>query len=348
MRAIQYLGVGDVARTDVPAPVATPGRVLVRVAAAGICHTDVHFRASLVPAIPLGTVLGHEIAGTVAELGEGVTSCAVGDRVIVHPVWSCGRCGQCVAGRTNACLSTAGRLTPPPVPGVSVDGGLADYVAVPATALVAADGLDPTFAATLTDAGLVPYHSINGVRDLLRPGSCALVIGIGGLGQFAVEILRRSTTARIIAVDVRPEALDDVRDTADHSLLATDDDLAEKVLRTTGGHGADVVLDFVGTTTTLALAGAVVAPYGAIRVPGQGNGTFQFETDRTTTTLPRGATISRPYSGTRQDLVDLVALARTRPLNTRIRRYEFDDAVSALDDLDNGRLSGRAVIVIAD
>ena len=339
MRAIQYLGAGHVARTEVPTPVATAGQVLVQVTAAGICHTDVHFRASPQPAIPVGTVLGHEIAGTVASLGEGVVSWAVGDEVIVHPVWSCGRCRQCVAGRTNACLST------PPVPGVSVDGGLADLVAVPATALVAATGLDPAFAATLTDAGLVPYHSINAVRDLLRPGSCAVVIGIGGLGQFAVEILHHTTTASVIAVDVRKQALEEVR--ADHTFLATDDDIEKKVLRAAGGHGADVVLDFVGTTRTLALAGAIVAPYGAIRVPGQGGGTFPFETARTTTTLARGATIGRPYSGTRQDLVDLVALTRTRALDVRIKHYAFADALSALDDLAHGRLFGRAVVDIA-
>lgn len=346
MRAIQYLGAGNVARTEVPTPVATPGHVLLRVVAAGICHTDVHFRASPVPTIPIGTILGHEIAGTIAGLGAGVTSCAVGDQVIVHPVWSCGRCRQCVAGRTNACLNTAGRLTTPPVPGVSTNGGLADHVAVPATALVPANGLDPAFAATLTDAGLVPYHSINAVRDLLRPGSCAVVIGIGGLGQFAIEILRQTTTARVIAVDVRQQALDKVRSTVDHAVLATADDIAEKVLRATGKHGAEVVLDFVGSTTTLALAGAVVAPYGAIRVPGQGDGTFPFETARTTTTLPRGATISRPYSGTQQDLVDLVDLARTHPLNTHITRYGFDQTLTALDDLENGRIVGRAVVIM--
>ncbi|MGW4127220.1 zinc-binding dehydrogenase [Amycolatopsis japonica] len=121
----------------------------------------------------------------------------------------------------------------------------------------------------------------------------------------------------------------------------------ENVLRATGMHGAELVLDFVGSTTTLALAGAVVAPYGAIRVPGQGGGTFPFETARTTTTLPRGTTISRPYSGTHQDLVDLVALARTHPLDIHITRYEFDRALSALDDLEHGHIAGRAVIVMA-
>lgn len=346
MWAIQYLGVGKVHYTEVPRPGLSPGRVLVRVAAAGICQTDVHFRASGELALPPGTVLGHEIAGSVAGVAEDVTSFAVGDQVVVHPIWSCGACRQCFAGRENACLNTASRLSPPPVPGVSVDGGLAEYVVVPASALVPADALDPAFAATLTDAGLVPYHSINAARDLLRPGSSAVVIGLGGLGQFAVAILRAMTAATVIGLDVKEDALAAVRDKVDYAFLSTEGDIVERVLKAAGGHGADFVLDLVGTTATLGLAGSVVAPYGAIRVPGQGGGTLRFETARTTTTLPRGATISRPYSGTFQDLVELVSLARTGLLDVRITRYRFDRALDAFDDLEGGRVTGRAVVVM--
>lgn len=346
MRAVQYLGVGKVRHTEVPRPGLSPGRVLVRVAAAGICQTDVHFRASGKLAIPPGTVLGHEIAGSVAGVAEDVTSFAAGDQVVVYPIWSCGACRRCLAGRENACLNTASRLSPPPVPGVSVDGGLAEYVVVPASALVPADGLDPAFAATLTDAGLVPYHCVNAARDLLGPGSSAVVIGLGGLGQFAVAILRALTAATVIGLDVKEDALAAVRDKVDYAFLSTEGDIVARVLRAAGGHGADFVLDLVGTTATLGLAGSVVAPYGAVRVPGQGGGTLRFETDRTTTTLPRGATISRPYSGTFQDLVELVRLARTGLLDTRITRYRFDRALDAFDDLEGGRVTGRAVVVM--
>src|ERR1700722_6517429 len=147
MRAIQYLGVHKVSPTEVAKPAATPGHALVKVLAAGVCQTDVHMRASAVEAIPAGTVLGHEIAGTIAELNDQDTRLAVGQQVVVYPVWSCGVCRMCVAGRENACLNTAARMYPAPTPGVSVDGGLAEYVSVPLSALVPADGLDPAFAA---------------------------------------------------------------------------------------------------------------------------------------------------------------------------------------------------------
>jgi alcohol dehydrogenase, propanol-preferring len=346
MLAIQYEGVGTVALAEVPVPTISPGMALIRVSAAGICQTDVHFRANKEAALPLGTVLGHEIAGRVITVAGQIGDVEVGQQVVVHPVWSCRRCRQCLAGQENACQNTSGRLLSPPCPGVSADGGLAEFVAAPTSALLAADDLDPAFAAVLTDAGLVPYHSINAVRDLLRPGAAVLVIGVGGLGQLAVSILRAVSACRIIAVDVRAEALAAVRDSVDHSFLASDPDIANALLGCAGAYGPDVVLDFVGSTETMRLAGAVVAPYGAIRVPGQSGGSFSFETVRSTHAIPRGATINRPYSGTYQDLADLIQLARTGRLEINIKRYALENAVQAFDDLAAGKIVGRAVVVM--
>lgn len=346
MRAIQYLGVNDVAQTEVEKPSVTAGHALVKVAAAGLCQTDIHVRASSVQMLPTGVVLGHEIAGTIVETADDVENFAVGDLIIVHPVWSCGSCRQCIAGRENACLNTGGRLMPAATPGVSVNGGMAEYVAVPASALVPAGDLDPAFAAVLSDAGIVPYHSINAARDLLRPGSTAVVIGIGGLGQFAVEILRAITGARIIALDVKEEALAAVRDKVDHTFMSDDPEVANKVLQAAGGYGPDFVLDLVGNSATLELDGAIVAPYGAIRVPGLSDGVFEFETSQMATSLPWGASLTRPYSGTHQDLHDLVALARTGRLAANLTRYDFDQALQAFDDLEAGKINGRAVIVM--
>jgi propanol-preferring alcohol dehydrogenase len=260
-----------------------------------------------------GVVLGHEIAGRVVEVAGGIENLSPGDLVAVHPVWSCGRCRQCVAGRENACLRTGGRMFPAATPGISVNGGMAEFVAVPASALVQANGVDPALAAVLPDAGLVPYHSINAASDLLRPGSTAVIIGVGGLGPFSSD--------------------------------ATD--AAERVLEAAGGYGADFVLDLVGNATTLKLAGDVVAPYGAIRVPGLGDGLFEFETSQLATSLPWGASITRPYSGTHQDLHDLVALAKTHAIDVNLVRYSFDDALTAFDDLEAGTINGRAVIVMS-
>lgn len=346
MRAIQYLGVHRVEHTIVPRPNVEPGHVLLRVEAAGICQTDIHLRASPEQMIPSGVVLGHEIAGRVVETADDVENLSPGDLVAVHPVWSCGRCRQCVAGRQNACLRTGGRMFPAATPGISVDGGMADFVAVPASALVEANGVDPGFAAVLPDAGLVPFHSINAAKEVLRPGATAVVIGMGGLGQFAVELLRTLTSVRIIALDIKEAALGMVRDKVDHTFFADDPHAAERVLEAAGGYGADFVLDLVGNSATLKLAGDVVAPYGAIRVPGLGDGVFEFETSQLSLSLPWGASISRPYSGTHQDLHDLVALAKTHAIEINLVRYSFDDALSAFDDLEAGKINGRAVITM--
>lgn len=346
MRAIQYRGIGEVAETAVGNPTITPGHVMLRVTAAGVCQTDIHIRSSKQQLIPSGIVLGHEIAGNIVEMASDVESFTVGQQVIVHPVWSCGVCRQCVAGRENACLNTGGRMFPASTPGVSVNGGMAEFVSVPVSALVPADGLDPALAAVLPDAGLVPYHSINAARDLLRPGSTAVIIGIGGLGQFAVELLSTLTGVRIVALDVKEGALAAVREKVTHAFLSNDPDVANKVLEAAGGYGADFVLDLVGNSATLKLAGAIVAPYGAIRVPGLGDGVFEFETSQLETSLPWGASITRPYSGTHQDLHDLVALARAGRISANLTRYSFNDGLKAFDDLEAGKINGRAVIVM--
>lgn len=348
MKAIQYLGPKHVELRDVPRPALKPGHAVVKVQAAGVCQTDVHMRASEQQMLPTGLVLGHEIAGVIAEVADGATGLEVGDSVVVHPVWSCGVCRQCAAGRENACLNTSARMAPAPTPGVSVDGGLAEYIVVPESALVPADGLDPVYAAALTDAGLVPYHSIQATRDLLRPGSSAVVIGIGGLGQYAVRLLAQLTGVKIIALDVKQEALDAIRDSVDHVFRSDDPDVTTQVLRAAGGYGADVVLDLVGNSATLALDGAIVAPYGAIRVPGLSDGVFEFETSQLAMSLPWGASLTRPYSGTHQDLRDLVELARVRDIGIQVTKYEFADALRAFDDLEAGRITGRAIVVLDD
>ena len=346
MRAIQYLGVNRVESTEVRRPTITPGHVLLRVAAAGICQTDIHVRAASEQMVPSGVVLGHEIAGHVVELADGVDGPSIGDLVVVHPVWSCGRCRQCVAGRQNACLDTGGRIYPAATPGISIDGGLAEFITVPASALVPADGLDPAFAAVLPDAGLVPYHSINAAKEELRPGSTAVVIGMGGLGQFAVELLRTLTSVRIIALDVKAAALEAVRHKVDYTFVSSSSDLAEQVMEAAGGYGADFVLDLVGNSETLKLAAAVIAPYGSIRVPGLSDGVFEFETSQLSTSLPWGASLTRPYSGTYQDLHDLVALAKTGQIDIKLIRYNFDEALKAMDDLEAGNINGRAVVMM--
>ena len=347
MKALKYRGVHDIGFVDVPIPEPGPGQVRLKVTACGVCHTDISFKNSAEIAVEPGLTLGHEIAGQVECLGPGVLSPQIGTSVVVHTIWSCGTCRQCVRGRQNACLSTNSRLVPPQGPGTRFDGGMAEYVIAPVTSLVEAEGLVPELAAVLPDAATVPYHAIYSCRDLLTPGATALIIGVGGLGQFAVSLLRAVTSARIVAVDLRDAALETVRSQVDAVLNSQSEDLTAQVVTAAGGHGPDLVLDFVGTDATLGLATSVVAPYGTVWVPGQAGGRFTIDTDRRSTAIPRGASIvSRPYGGTRQNLTDVVSLAANGLISAPLTTYAFEDALQAFDDLDAGRVVGRAVLTM--
>ncbi|MFJ6852479.1 alcohol dehydrogenase catalytic domain-containing protein [Streptomyces sp. NPDC091271] len=347
MKAVQLLEPAKVELTEVPVPEIGPSEVLLKVRAAGVCQTDVHFRHLEEEAVPRGTVLGHEIAGEVASAGAAVTGWEPGDAAVVYPCWGCGTCRMCLAGRHNMCRRTGGRFISPPTPGVSRDGGMAEYVAVPAWALVPIGDLDPALAAPLADAALVPYHSVHAVKDLLVPGSTAVIIGAGGLGQMAAQILRALTSAQVIALDVNDDALTAVRDEVDATLRSDSSTVVTDVLALTGGYGAEVVFDFVGRDSTMALAAGLVAPGGAIRFIGLSNGVYRFTAGSGVTDLPWEVSVTRPYSGTIGELADIVALAHAGKIRPQVRRFPFDQALKALEELEAGRIRGRAVLTVA-
>jgi alcohol dehydrogenase, propanol-preferring len=344
MRAVTFAEPGRVEIAEVPDPVPGPGEVLVQVLAAGLCHTDIHIRRGLDRRAKPTMILGHEIAGIIAAASDGEARWSVGDRVVVYPLWACGRCAPCTAGQQNACQGTGDRRRTPPTPGVSVNGGMADLVAVPADCLVEIGQLAPSVAATMTDAALSPYASINAVREHLTPGAWAVVIGVGGLGSMAVQILRATSAAKIVAIDQSVEALANMRPWVDDARQADEPGLSRKVLEQTGGYGARVVFDFVGADTTLALATDVVAPFGAIQVSGMIGGSVRLTADATCR-LPRGASITpRMFGGTRAELGDVLRLAEATALVPNITEYPFEAAVQAFDDLEAGRIHGRAVL----
>lgn len=211
--------------------------------------------------------LGHETAGYVAALGENVSGLSENDAVLVNFVWACGVCRACIAGRDNVCLA-AGRLGMPPCPGLGLEGGMADYIKVDARHLHPLGSLDPIVAAPLADAGLTPMHAINGARHRLTPGSTAVVLGVGGLGHMAVQILAATTGVRIIAVDVSEQKLEHAKMLGADITLVSDGTTAQKILDLTEGYGADSVFDFVGNQGTVELATRIIAPDGALSSSG--------------------------------------------------------------------------------
>lgn len=347
MKAVRLKRPGLVEVEEIARPEPGEGEVVLRVLAAGVCRTDCHIRNH--PLVtPAGTTLGHEIAGEIAAIGSGVTGWSHGDRVVVHPCWACHNCVQCQAGRENYCQGHGGNpRVPPPTPGVTMNGGMAEYAAVPANSIIPIGELDPAFAAILADAGLAPYHSVRTVRGRLAPGSVAVVIGLGGLGQFAVQMLKVMTPARVIGLDIAEGALAAGKTAGANEVLRSDrPDISDQVLALSGGRGADAVIDFVGTDESLRLAASVVAPFGAIQMVGLSAGMLPVDaSDISSVGLPWGVTVMKPYSGSYRDLAEVIALARDGLLQPNLQRFALDDAVAALDCLEGGRISGRAVLI---
>jgi propanol-preferring alcohol dehydrogenase len=343
MRALQLIGHRQIRVQDVADPEIASDEVLVRVGGAGLCHSDLHvFDFEGFPLVPL--TLGHETSGTVEQVGAGVEGVAVGDGVLVCLVWACGVCRPCIQGRDNACVA-AGRLGVPPAPGLSLDGGMAEYLKVKARYLEPLDGLDPVTSAPLADAALTPYHAIDGARYRLDPGSTAVVIGVGGLGHMGVQILKATTAARIVAVDTAEDKLDIARcHGADETLLA-DAQAADAILQMTDGYGADAVFDFVGVQPSVTLATQVIAPDGALRFVGLGGGTFEYGTGAMAASLPWGVDIRKSYGGTRRDQRAVLDLARAGRLTIETEQYALEDGPKAFEDLEHGRVRGRAILV---
>ncbi|HEX6444508.1 MAG TPA: alcohol dehydrogenase catalytic domain-containing protein, partial [Streptosporangiales bacterium] len=211
-----------------------------------------HWPAGSLP-YELPFTLGHEVSGSVAALGPGVDGLELGESILVYGPWGCGGCRACSIGAEHLCeRARSGRGA-----GLGRDGGLAEYMVVPSPRLtVPLDGLDPVAAAPLADAGLTPYHAVRRALGLLRPGTSAIVIGVGGLGHVAVQLLKALSSARVVAVDRRDEALElATRSGADVALPAPD---ARELRRAAGGRGAALVVDCVGSDETLRLAAAGV------------------------------------------------------------------------------------------
>ncbi|HYI62486.1 MAG TPA: alcohol dehydrogenase catalytic domain-containing protein [Acidimicrobiales bacterium] len=330
---------------EVPVPEVGPGQVLVEVAGCGLCHSDLAMAA--MPAevgralgwrVPF--TLGHETAGRVAAVGAGVGGLAVGDPVALTSPSSCGACAHCRAGRDSACPhGDTGR-------GYGRDGGLARYVRVDhPREVLPLGGLDPRHAGPLTDAGATSFHAVRRVGPALGPGAVAVVIGVGGLGGLAVQILRAVTGARVVAVDLDPARRDRARALGAHEVV---DGAAERLHRVLRGHaadgldGVDAVIDVVGTDATIAAGMRALRRGGAFVLVGAAGGGYPRPWFGG---LPREATISTVQGSARADAEAVVALAAEGRVRVDVDEYPLARVAEAYAALDAGTLTGRAVVV---
>jgi NAD+-dependent secondary alcohol dehydrogenase Adh1 len=324
---------------EVPEPTIThPLDVIVKIGGAGVCRTDLHIidgQWDAAMGTPLPYTLGHENAGWVSEIGSAVTNVAVGDTVILHPTPTCGLCHACRAGDDMHCENST-------FPGLSTDGGMAEYLLTSARACVKLDpATRPQDVAALADAGITAYHAVRKALPLLYPGTTAVVIGAGGLGHIGVQCLAALSATRIIVVDRNPDALKLAEQLGAAHTVVADGGQVDAVKELTGGNGAHVVLDFVAEQGAEMDAWNMTAPGGSDFVIGYGG----------TLTIPTLDIISTERNiignivGTYNELAELMALAQAGQVTLHTKAYPLDAAPDALADLDAGRVRGRAILV---
>ena len=340
MRAVRLHGYHQqVVVEEVPEPtISGPFDVIVRVGGAGVCRTDLHiiegqWEQAMSP--PLPYTLGHENAGWVHEVGSGVTNVQVGDTVILHPTPTCGLCRACRAGQDMHCANST-------FPGLGLDGGMAELLLTSARACVKLDpGTRPQDVAALADAGITAYHAVRKALPLLYPGTTCVVIGAGGLGHIGIQCLAALTATTVVVVDRNPAALELAGKLGATSTVVADGTHLAAVLELTGGAGADVVLDFVAEQGAENEALAMTRAGGSCFVIGYGG----------TLTVPTLDIISTERNiignivGTYNELAELMVLAQTGRVTLHTSTYPLDAAVEALEDLDAGRVRGRAILV---
>ncbi|HET8928589.1 MAG TPA: NAD(P)-dependent alcohol dehydrogenase [Microbacterium sp.] len=329
--------------TERDRPVPGAGEVLLKVAGAGACHSDVAVyhdfdESTAPPQLKPSYILGHENSGWIEELGDGVTGLNKGDAFLVYGPIGCGHCPACSRGQDTYCYNVADM--PYMATGLGRDGGMAEYMTVPARNLVPLGDADPYAAAPLSDAGLTPYHAIKlSLPRLAGGGKTALVIGLGGLGLVAVQILGALTGATVIATDMKPEAMARAEEFGAVTVPGGEGQ-AERIRELTGGQGVTAVFDFVGVGPTIALSMGVVARQGRVTIVGIAGGTYEWSFF----TAPYEVDLTSTYWGTIEELHEVAALYRAGQIVPDVDYFAMDDALEVYRKLEAGEISGRAVV----
>lgn len=341
MRAIRLVEPGRPVRERVVArPEPGPGEVLVRVAAAGICHSDAHYRSGSSPAGPLPLTLGHEAAGTVVEAGPGAPDRRRGERVCVHYLDTCGSCPECSVGEEQFCQEAT-------MLGKSREGGWAEYVRVPArNAVRLPEAIPFEHAAVMMCSSATSLHALRKAR--IEAGDRVAVFGAGGLGLSAVQLARAAGALEVFAVDVRDRPLEIARELGATPVRAGADDPAARIREATGGRGVDVAVEVAGRPSTVRDALGVLAPMGRVALVGIFSGCV--EVRPYAELIGREAELIGVSDHLLHEIPDLLEWAeqgalRLDPVVRSTVPLEAEAVNDALDRLEAFEAEGRTVIV---
>ena len=336
MRAVRYHGPKLPLRLEiVPQPEPGPGEVLVKVTAAGICHTELHFLSGLLNLGINPLTLGHEVVGKVEKVGTGVTHPRVGERVIVYYYVGCGRCGHCLVGDENLCDALQAEY------GFVTDGGFAEFVKIPArNAIPLPDGLSDEAAAPIGCGVTTAVHASALAR--LGMGDVVLVYGVGAVSYGLIQ-LAALAGAEVIAVSRTTAKLAKAKQLgAAHTIGATEGKVAERVRELTHGHGADVVFELVATKESMAACTAAIAKRGRLVFIGYSEDSYTVHPIQLVITE---ASVMGSVGNTLGELVRAVDLVASGKVQTVVDRVlplaEFQQGIDALA---KGELIGRVVL----
>ena len=318
-----------------------PLDVVVKIGGAGLCRTDLHIiegQWAPLTGINLPYTPGHENAGWVEEVGSAVTNVTVGDAVIVHPLITCGLCRACRAGDDMHCENQA-------FPGIDTNGGFAQLLKTNARAVVKLpEGVEPEDVAAHADAGLTAYHAVKKAVPMLHPGTRTVVIGAGGLGHIGIQSLKALCATEVIVVDQSEEALEVAKKLGADQTVVADGSHVDTVTEMTDGQGAEVVLDFVGEKGAQVDGWNMTQAGGSHFMIGYG-GKIEIPTIDMISTERN---IIGNLVGTYNDLAELMTLQAQGEVSLQTHTYSLDEINDAIDDLNNGRISGGRGILVPE
>ncbi len=318
---------------DADRPEAGPGEVVVKIVASGVCHSDLHIARGEFEAVKYPITLGHEPAGCVYEVGEGVTGLKKGQPVIVYPGRGCGRCWFCLRGEENHCED--GKFI-----GFDQDGGHAEYLLVESPRyLFPLSGLSLDEGAPLGCAGITAYHAVKAkALPVLHAGDCVVIIGVGGLGHVAIQLLKKMSTCSIVAVDLRRQSLSLAEKLGSDQTILAGKNMGAQVRRV-AKKGVGAVIDFVGSTSTLTASYEMLRAGGRLVVVGAADGHLKMDSSST-----NGREVHGSISGSLSEMSELVELARRKQFKVVVKAYPLEQVNEVLKMLEEGRIEGRAIL----